>query len=219
MCGRYTVTQNLGGEIADRFGVEEADVDSATIGRFNVCPTEDILVVTHQGARTVRWGLVPHWSKKVGEGPLLINARKENVASKTVFSRLLTRADRRCLVVTDGWYEWLRSEKPGEPRIPFHYRVDDDALFAFAGLWEITKIGGEWVASACILTTTANEVCAAVHDRMPAVLTGPEEEAAWLEHGDIDLLAPLDSARVSVAPANPAVNKAGVEGAELLVAP
>jgi hypothetical protein len=33
------------------------------------------------------------------------------------------------------------------------------------------------------------------------------------------LLLPFPSERVSVAPANPAVNRAGVEGPELLVAP
>ena len=75
-----------------------------------------------------------------------------------------------------------------------------------------------------ILTTRANAVCAAVHDRMPCVLEGPEAEAAWLS-GDVDadaaleLLAPLADARTAAAPANPAVNRAGVEGPELIVPP
>ena len=51
-----------------------------------------------------------------------------------------------------------------------------------------------------------------------------EEEAAWLSfsvdtEGAVDLLLPLADARTSARPANPAVNKAGVEGADLLVAP
>ena len=73
--------------------------------------------------------------------------------------------------------------------------------------------------SATILTTTANAVWAPVHDRMPVVLAGPDEEAAWMDGGDLDLLGPIASERTSVAPANPAVNKAGVEGPELIVAP
>ena len=52
---------------------------------------------------------------------------------------------------------------------------------------------------------------------MPAVLGGPDEEAAWMQGGDLALLGPLAAERTSAAPANPAVNKAGVEGAELLV--
>ena len=89
-------------------------------------------------------------------------------------------------------------------------------MFAFAGLCDGT--------GAAILTGPANEVCAPVHDRMPCVLAGPEAEAAWLSR-DVSpaeaatLLGPLPSERVSVAPANPAVNKAGVEGLELLTAP
>ena len=56
------------------------------------------------------------------------------------------------------------------------------------------------------------------------VLADPEAEAAWLSEDvgveeALEFLVPLPSRRVSVAPANPAVNKAGVEGPELLVAP
>ena len=49
------------------------------------------------------------------------------------------------------------------------------------------------------------------------MLAGPDEEAAWLEGDPDGLLGPLDAGRTSVAAANPAVNKAGVEGPELLV--
>jgi putative SOS response-associated peptidase YedK len=56
------------------------------------------------------------------------------------------------------------------------------------------------------------------------VLADPDAEAAWLSRevpvaAAAELLGPLPSDRVSVAPANPAVNRAGVEGLELLVAP
>jgi putative SOS response-associated peptidase YedK len=54
---------------------------------------------------------------------------------------------------------------------------------------------------------------------MPCVLAGPDEEAAWLA-GDTDgLLVSCAAERTTVAPANPAVNKAGVEGADLLTPP
>jgi putative SOS response-associated peptidase YedK len=76
------------------------------------------------------------------------------------------------------------------------------------------------VTSATILTTAANEVCAPVHDRMPVVLGGPEEEAAWLLGADDpELFVPFPAARTSVRPANPAVNRAGVEGPELIEPP
>ena len=219
MCGRYTLTQVGPRLVGERFELGEAEIEPATLGRFNVCPTEDILVVTHKGPRAVRWGLVPSWSKAMGEGPLMINARAETVTSKKVFSRLVGRPERRCLVVADGWYEWLRSENPKQPRVPFRYTVDGGELFAFAGLFGWTKIGEDFIASATILTTRANEVCLPVHDRMPVVLAGPDEEAAWLAGADAELFAPFAAARTTARPANPAVNRAGVEGPELIDPP
>ena len=117
---------------------------------------------------------------------------------------MFKRADRRCLVVADGWYEWLRSENPKQPRIPFRYTVDGGELFAFAGLFGFAKIGEEWVTSATILTTGANEVCAPVHDRMPVVLGGPEEEAAWLLGADDpELFVPFAGRAHERAPGQP----------------
>ena len=229
MCGRYTLTSGDGHGIAQRFGVrEEARLEPATLRRFNVCPTEPVAIVCGEDGsrdfRTVRWGLVPPWARAVGGRFEPINVRAETAAERKPFGELLARAERRCLVLADGWYEWLRPERRGEPRVPFRYTVDGGAPFAFAGLWDERRVGGESVASAAILTTAANAVCAPVHDRMPCVLAGPEEEAAWLS-GELDaaalaeLLVPLDAARTTAAPANPAVNKAGVEGPELLIAP
>jgi putative SOS response-associated peptidase YedK len=229
VCGRYTSTQVNPALVADRFGVSERAVPAETLGRFNVCPTETVLaVVAPKGeppqARGLRWGLVPRWARALRAGPEPINARCETLRAKRQFAPLVERGRRRCLVVADGWYEWLRPEHPKGERVPFRYTVDDGALFAFAGLWDETRIGADTIASVTILTTTANAVCAPVHDRMPCVLPGPEAEAAWLSSdvdadGALELLEPLAAARTAAAPANPAVNRAGVEGAELLIAP
>jgi putative SOS response-associated peptidase YedK len=210
MCGRYTLATVDGPQLAARFALSEPPV-AETLGRCNVCPTETVAVVTPgPAARAVAWGLRP-WRDG---GPRPINARAETAASKPTFRRLLARG--RCLVLADGWYEWLREERRGGARVPFRYTVDGGAPFAFAGLTD-----GH---SAAILTTTANRVCGAVHDRMPCVLDGPEAEAAWLSDAldsaaALELLGPLPDVRVAVAPANPAVNRAGVEGRELLSAP
>jgi len=226
MCGRYTATFVEPQRIAERFGTLESAIPGATMGRFNVCPTEQVLAVCGEGreARDLRWGLVPPWARKLRAGPEPINARAETLRDKRLFAPLLARADRRCLVLADGWYEWLRPERPGGARVPFRYTVDGGAPFAFAGLWDERRVDGERLASVTILTTGANEVCAPVHNRMPCVLESPDAEAAWLSpdfdaDAAFDLLAVLAAARTTAAPANPAVNKAGVEGAELLIVP
>ena len=224
MCGRYTLTTPGGRALADRFGLDTPDAFAPeTLERFNVCPTEPVAVAVveedQRVARTMRWGLVPRFARELGKGFQPINARSETAATKSPFAELFERADRRCLVLADGWYEWLKAEKKRGSRIPFRYTVDDGGPFAFAGLWGRSRIGGELIHSVCILTTSANAVCAPVHDRMPVVLSGPDEEAAWLAGDSDGLLGPLIAERTAVAAANPKVNTAGVEGADLLVAP
>jgi putative SOS response-associated peptidase YedK len=224
VCGRYTLTTPGGRALAERFVLADPDaIEPQTVGRFNICPTEPIAVVVAEAdarvARTMRWGLVPPWAHALGKGFQPINGRAETAATKAPFAELLARPERRCLVLADGWYEWLKAEKKGGERLPFRYTIDGGGPFAFAGLWGRRRIGAELVHSACILTCTANAVCAPVHDRMPCVLTGPDEEAAWLAGETDGLLASLDPERCAVAPANPAVNTAGVEGPELLSAP
>src|SRR5690242_15158334 len=53
--------------------------------RFNIAPTQDIVAIRQQdGARvasTMRWGLVPSWSKDPKAGAPLIIARGETVAT------------------------------------------------------------------------------------------------------------------------------------------
>jgi putative SOS response-associated peptidase YedK len=222
MCGRYTLTTPGGRALAERFVVGD-DFEPATLERYNVCPTEPIAVVAAEGdqraVHTVRWGLIPPWAHELGKGFQPINGKSETAADKAPFAELMARPERRCLVLADGWYEWLKAEKKSGDRIPFRYTIDGGGPFAFAGLWRRNRIAGELVLSACILTTAANSVCAPVHDRMPCVLAGPDEEAAWLAGEADGLLAPVAAERTAVAPANPAVNKAGVEGAELLTPP
>jgi putative SOS response-associated peptidase YedK len=208
VCGRYTLSTVDGPQIAQRFGLIEPP-EEETLGRCNVCPTEAVAAVVAPGkGAAVPWGLRPFRDSKFA--PI-------NVRSETATGRFKWRmVDGRVLILADGWYEWLKEERKGGARIPFRYTVDGGAPFAFAGLYDGTGVA--------ILTTTANEIAAPVHDRMPVVLPDPDAEAAWLSrevdlHAAAELLRPLPSERVSVAPANPAVNKAGVEGFELLTAP
>lgn len=229
MCGRYTQRGVDAGLIADQFDVKGADIAPEVLGRFNVCPTETVLAVCADAggdrvARSVRWGLVPRWARALGKGHEPINARSETAAAKAPFAELVAAAEHRCLLVADGWYEWLRAEQPKRKRVPFHYTVDGGVTFAFAGVWHERRLHGQPIASAALLTTASNPVCAPVHDRMPCVLADPDAQAAWLSpeldaEAALAAIGALAATRTGAAPAHPAVNKAGVEGDHLLVAP
>jgi putative SOS response-associated peptidase YedK len=176
----------------------------------------------------MRWGLVPSWATTIEDKPLLINARMETVTSRAAYRRLIPRGARRALQLADGYYEWLKPEKRGEPRQPFHFKVDGGIPFAFAALWTPARVEGRWLHSISLLTCDAapNRVAAAIHDRMPVILADRESQLAWLDHAlgaeeALALCGPLPASRLSAHPANPAVNKVDPdrEGPELLVPP
>ncbi|HZO05471.1 MAG TPA: SOS response-associated peptidase [Solirubrobacterales bacterium] len=261
MCGRFTVTKKDTKSITDRFQVElekalergEENKDGGKekappgLGRYNVAPTQEILVVRsspepeeaaagEREARLMRWGLVPVWAKDLKVGYRMINAKTENLESSRAYSPLVGKYRHRCLIVADGFYEWMKAEDPKQPRQPWRFTVDGGELFAFAGLctrkeWADPDDRGVaddgYLYSATIITTTPNKVVAPVHNRMPSILPSREAEAAWLNpelstEDAIAMLGPLDAARMEGAPANPKLNKVGkgmAEGPDLLVAP
>jgi putative SOS response-associated peptidase YedK len=230
MCGRYTNTLSAS-DIEEHFHTS-IPRDLGT-GRYNIAPTEEILALVRgrdgePQARVLRWGLVPWWSKDTKGAARMINARAETVAAKPAFRELVASGGGRALIPADGWFEWLRAEDPKQPRQPFRFVVDGGAPFAFAGLWTSAKIAGERIETASIITCSAreNRVAAAIHDRMPVVLPDPEAEQAWLSEdldagGAVAMCHALPADRLQVIPANPRVNKSGLddEGPDLLVAP
>lgn len=180
----------------------------------------------------MRWGLIPPWAKDARIAYRMINARSETADEKPAYRRLLATAARRALLPADGFYEWLRPEDPKQQRVPFRFTLTDGSLFAFAGLWTPSILApaspdepGEAIATTTILTTTANDIVARLHDRMPVILPDRDSELAWLSR-DLDaagakaLCVPLAAQLLVAAPANPLLNKVagGVpEGPELLV--
>ena len=69
-------------------------------------------------------------------------------------------------------------KNPGKQ--PYAIALADGSLMALAGLWENWRSpAGEWVRSFAIITTTPNQLCAELHNRMPVVLK-PETWGVWL---------------------------------------
>ena len=163
--------------------------------RFNIAPMQSVSVVRmsrsqqERQLKEMRWGLTPFWAKDPKLGARMINARSETVATKRSFSRAFKR--RRCLVPADGYYEW---EKRGSKKLPHYIRMEDERLFACAGLWEAwgDRDTDEYMETFTILTTSSNELTSSVHDRMPVILHEPDYDT-WLdpELEDAAVLEPL----------------------------
>ena len=168
MCGRYSLTHSAE-EISRRFNVE---APSQFEPRYNVAPTQTLPVVRagEDGDREcamMRWGLIPFWADDEKIGNRMINARSETAAQKPSFRAAFRR--RRCLVVADGFYEWVK--KDGK-KWPIRITFGGGELGAFAGLWERwSSEDGRVVESYTILTAAAAPQLQDLHDRMPVWAT------------------------------------------------
>jgi putative SOS response-associated peptidase YedK len=102
----------------------------------------------------------------------------------------------RCLVLTDGFYEFTDPE-PGEKRkTKWVFTMGDDALFAIAG---VVRAGAEGDAFS-MLTTEPGPDVAPYHSRQVVVLP-PSLWAQWLGGGanEAELLAPSPAGTLKAA--------------------
>ncbi len=211
MCGRYTLSISLA-ELQLRFAFPAADLEHPE--RYNIAPTQSVLTVVNQGqehnlAEYMRWGLVPSWAKDISIGSRMINARAESVAEKPSFRRALQK--RRCLVLSDGYYEWKGT---GKNKQPMYIGLQSGEPFGMAGLWEAWKSpDGDWLHSCTIITTQSNALMEEIHNRMPVILPR-ESESVWLDPGVddpsklTDLLQPYPADAMTARPVSGLVNNA-----------
>jgi putative SOS response-associated peptidase YedK len=226
MCGRYVIISTPEA-IRALFGYGEQPNFPP---RYNVAPTQPIPIVRLvDGKRTfalMRWGLLPSWVKDPKAFPLLINARGESVLDKPAFRNAMRR--RRCLIPTDGFYEW-QAGATGAPKRPYFVRAkrggDGTAPpLAFAGLYETwTGPNGEEVDTAAIITTTANRTLAPIHERMP-VFVPQDAFDLWLDCANVEadvaaaLIRPAPETLLEAYVISPAVNRVANDSV-VLIAP
>lgn len=191
--------------------------------RYNIAPAQAHLVLrtrTHDGRREIlpaSWGFRGRFGRG-GSGPdRLANARAESARTKPTFRGAF--AAHRCVVPADGFYEW---SGPKGARRPTWFHPAAGGLLRFAGLCEPAKDAapGEPDWSFTLLTTSASEDVAPVHDRMPVILD-PADVDLWLDPGaDLDraeaLLRPAPRGALAARAVSPRVNSVAHDDASLL---
>ncbi|MGC4004661.1 MAG: SOS response-associated peptidase [Pirellulales bacterium] len=192
MCGRFTFRTPEDVILAAFDAVAGRHYQQAI--RYNLAPTQLAPVIrSHDGRReltSMKWGLIPSWSKDGKMIPGTINARGDTLAEKPSFRTAYKK--RRCLIIADGYYEW-RTE--GKKKLPFIYELDGGKPIAFAGLFEQWWGKGEDkrpdddpLQSCTIVTTDANKLASEIHDRMPVILD-PSDYDEWLDPTQQDTTA------------------------------
>ncbi|WP_071674054.1 SOS response-associated peptidase [Nioella nitratireducens] len=216
MCGRMTMTHPAEA-MARLFGAAPAN-DLPVTPRFNICPTQDVGVVTFDDAtrhyRTMRWGFVPKWYKSPTDGPLLINARAETIAEKPSFREACRT--RRCLIPATGFYEWTKDAAGN--RLPWYIHPADDSPLVLAGIWQDWRQGEDRLTTFAIVTCPAGAGLSHIHHREPVSLA-PEDWGKWLGEdgkGAALLMTAAPKARFKAFRVDPQVNSNRAQGQQLI---
>jgi putative SOS response-associated peptidase YedK len=221
MCGRYVSPDAA--SIEREFNLVHMEWQFPP--SFNVAPTEEVPVVrlrkgVRQGVR-LRWGLIPYFARGVPPKFSTINARMESVQTAASYRGPWSR-DQRCLVVARGFYEW-QTQADGKSRVPYFIHLNDQEIFAFAGLWDSSKTAEDtWIESCVLITMPANRLLSEIHNtqhRMPAILSREGREA-WLAGSPESAwaaLEPYPDEHMVAWPVSKRVNKPDNDDPELIV--
>lgn len=197
MCGRKTLTRDMQ-SIIEELAVEEWEEPDNYLPSYNIAPTQTSPILVYENKKRIvklmKWGLIPSWSKDPKIGARMINARSETLLEKPSFRPLLPQ--QRCVVITDGYYEWQRQESE---KTPWYIRHPEGKLFPMAGLWDRwIDPEGNPVLSYTIITTTPAKSIEFIHNRMPVILT-PDNVSRWVDNANhksnevMPLLSPYPS--------------------------
>jgi putative SOS response-associated peptidase YedK len=181
MCGRYTVTMRGFAEYQRYMRRQGTPI----VESFNVAPTQKVPVIRNSpeggSLDTMRWGLIPFFARGVPPKYSTINARIETVQTAASYRGPWKRGQ-RCLQLATGFYEW-QTQPDGKTKIPYYITLNDQEMFALAGLWDSSRTdAGESIESCVHITMPANKLVGEIHNtkhRMPAILARDDQEA-WL---------------------------------------
>jgi putative SOS response-associated peptidase YedK len=194
MCGRKTLTKDMQ-SIIEELAIEKWENPDNYLPSYNITPTQNSPILIDNGNRIVklmRWGLIPSWAKDDKFGARMINARIETLTEKPSYRNLVSR--NRCIVITDGYYEW---KKESDSKMPYYLKDPNDNLLPMAGLYDIWKHpDGYLIPSYTIITKEAQNDIATIHNLMPIIL--PQEHLdKWLKTEKFSVLSVLEIAKHS----------------------
>lgn len=144
---------------------------------YNVAPASKIMAFRTSSGETMRWGLIPSWSKTFESSYATHNAKIETVDEKPAYRGAWKNAQ-RCLIPMAGYFEWKGEKGNKKP-----YYVTDRLAggLVAAGLYDSWKLGR--FLSCTILTKPSDEAMSELHERIPVLLT-PESALDWMNCSD-----------------------------------
>ncbi|KAF5376113.1 hypothetical protein D9615_007773 [Tricholomella constricta] len=178
---RYNIAPRTYAPVLRRRDVGDRPSDSPAQASSSAGPSQS--QGHHAGAHYVlhsmKWGLVPHWSKFEDKTLNTTNARSENLVEGGGMWASI-KGKKRCAVVCQGYYEWLTK---GKEKLPHFTKYREGKLMLLAGLYDCVVLEGQtqplWTFT--IVTTDANKEFSWLHDRQPVILSTRTALHAWLD--------------------------------------
>ncbi|THX34449.1 DUF159 domain protein [Aureobasidium pullulans] len=174
---------------------------------------------TRYKLQAMKWGLIPFWTKRqpdYGNMMRTINCRDDSLSTSGGLWNTMKQR-KRCIIVCEGFYEWLK-KNDGRDRIPHFVKRKDGQLMCFAGLWDCVQYEGQSdkLYTYTVITTDSNTQLKFLHDRMPVIFNnGSEAVKTWLDPARSEwskelqsLLKPYDG-ELECYPVDKAVGKVG----------
>ena len=156
MCGRYVTEEDTSIDMGALYRELNLSYPNISLKSGEIYPTNTVPLIcgTEQMTLPGTWGYPGYPNKGV-----IINARSESVTEKPTFRDGFI--NHRCIVPTNGYYEWSGS------KVKYRFNLPETPMVYLAGIYRNTPEGIRFV----ILTTKANESVSPIHQRMPVILT------------------------------------------------
>lgn len=248
MCGRARCSasrEQLEQFVGSHFGDSNCHVDSSIsthyVPSYNISPGKYLPVIIRNrkdqnGGHSddyvellaCKWGLVPNFTSKTAEKVdhfKMFNCRSEEMQNKPSFKNLLSR--NRCIVVTEGFYEWKHQHFGDKQPYYVYFPVEgsnmgnpntDVSIMPMAGLFDCwVDTNNKKLYTCTILTTSSGKDMSWLHDRMPVILGSQEDMARWINAGKTsvskDILQPYHgTAPLQYHKVSPKVGKISFQG-------
>ena len=189
MCGRFYVPEDDSAETI-RAILEYLEHRNVKVKTGDVFPG-DVAAVVASNRHLEPQPFAMEWGYHLSDGKRIINARSETAAQKAMFADGIRQ--RRCLIPAQHYYEW---EKADGKKVKYAIEPKDSIGFFLAGIYRMEA--GKPVFT--VLTRSAAEGIAFIHERMPVILPG-DAAADWLNpkyHGDDILQAAITQMKFEI---------------------
>jgi putative SOS response-associated peptidase YedK len=190
MCFHSKLTQKAS-SIEQRFNAKMIQSDRyQSMTDINGFAHPSTPIITNSDASIIQfyeWGLIPAWAKDTSIQNSTLNARIESLNEKPSFKQILHQ---RCLIISDGFYEWQQLDNSGKMKQKYLIHKADNGVFAFGGLYSLwtDRVSGEIKHTYTIVTTEAQGFMRDIHNaklRMPVILD-KSNEYDWLNKASFD---------------------------------